>query len=44
MLFAYADRIEVWAKDKYEKVMDQDADAFAALAEDVMGGLEDTDS
>lgn len=44
VLFAYADRIEVWAKDKYEKVMDQDADAFAALAEDVMGGLEDTDS
>ena len=39
VLFAYANRIEVWAKDKYEAVMDEDADDFASLAEDVMGEL-----
>jgi len=43
VLFAYADRIEVWSKDKYEEVMNQDADAFSALAEDVMGDLDDPD-
>lgn len=41
VLFAYADRIELWSKDRYEKIMNQDADAFAALAEEVMGGLDD---
>ena len=40
VLFAYADRIEIWAKDKYEEVMNQDVDAFADLAEEVMGGIE----
>jgi MraZ protein len=43
VLFAYADRIEVWSKNKYEEVMNQDADAFADLAEEVMGGLPDPD-
>jgi len=37
VLFAYADRIEIWSKDRYDSVMDQDADAFAQLAEEVMG-------
>ena len=41
VLFAYADRIEVWAKDRYEAIMDQDVDDFANLAEEVMGGLDD---
>lgn len=41
VLFAYANRIELWAKDKYEAFMEQDSEAFAALAEEVMGGLED---
>lgn len=40
VLFAYADRIELWAKDKYEEVMNNDSDAFAALAEEVMGGID----
>lgn len=40
VLFAYADRIEVWSKDRYEEVMNQDADAFADLAEEVMGDLD----
>lgn len=39
VLFAYANRIEVWAKDKYEEVMDEGMDDFADLAEDVMGQL-----
>ena len=40
VLFAYADRIEVWAKERYDKVMTQDEDEFASLAEDVMGGAD----
>lgn len=40
VLFAYADRIEIWSKDKYEEVMNQDVDAFADLAEEVMGGVD----
>jgi MraZ protein len=40
VLFAYANRIEVWAKDKYQAVMDEDADDFADLAEEVMGELQ----
>ena len=41
VLFAYANRIEVWAKDRYEEVMEEDMDDFASLAEDVMGELDD---
>mgnify|MGYP002414194988 CR=1 FL=1 len=37
VLFAYANRIEVWAKDKYDAVMSDGADEFADLAEEVMG-------
>lgn len=39
VLFAYANRIELWSKERYEEVMNQDADAFADLAEDVMGSM-----
>ena len=38
ILFAYADRIEIWDKAKYEALMSEDMDDFADLAEDVMGG------
>ena len=41
MLFAYADRIEIWSKDRYEEVMSQDAEDFADLAEEVMGRSDD---
>ena len=41
VLFAYADRIEVWAKDKYDMIMAQDSEEFADLAEEVMGDLDD---
>lgn len=37
ILFAYANRIEVWSKKEYEKLMKDDAVDFADLAEDVMG-------
>ena len=40
VLFAYANRIEVWAKDRYEEVMNDDIEGFADLAEDVMGDFE----
>ena len=44
VLFAYADRIEIWSKDRYEAVMNQDPEGFADLAEEVMGGNdEDSD-
>lgn len=39
VLFAYADRIEIWSLTAYRAAMNQDADAFAALAEEVMGSL-----
>jgi MraZ protein len=39
VLFAYADRIEVWSKERYEKEMDAGMDDFADLAEDVMGDI-----
>lgn len=37
VLFAYADRIEMWDKKRYEQMMEEDMDDFADLAEDVMG-------
>jgi len=37
ILFAFSNRIEVWAKDKYEQLMTDEPDDFAALAEEVMG-------
>lgn len=44
VLFAYADRIEIWSKDRYHKVMEQDAEDFASLAEEVMGDLDEPES
>ena len=38
VLFAYANRIEVWSKAKYEEVMEEGMEDFADLAEEVMGG------
>lgn len=39
VLFAYANRIEIWAKDKYEQIMNDGLSDFENLAEDVMGSL-----
>lgn len=37
VLFAYADRIELWDKERYDELMSEEMDDFADLAEDVMG-------
>lgn len=37
VLFAYANRIEVWAREEYDKMMNDDTEDFASLAEEVMG-------
>ena len=42
VLFAYANRIEVWDKAKYDLVMNDGLDDFAQLAEDVMGEIDTT--
>ncbi len=43
VLFAYADRIEIWDRNKYDEVMNEDMDAFSSLAEEVMGDLTSDD-
>lgn len=35
--------VEIWDKDKYERSIDESADDFADLAEEVMGNLNDDD-
>lgn len=35
--------VEIWDKDKYEQSIDESADDFADLAEEVMGNLNDED-
>lgn len=35
--------VEIWDKDKYETSIDESADDFAELAEEVMGNLNDED-
>ncbi|MEM0992984.1 MAG: division/cell wall cluster transcriptional repressor MraZ [Bacteroidota bacterium] len=37
ILFAYDDRVEIWAKDKYDDFLDEDPEQFADLAEEVLG-------
>jgi MraZ protein len=40
VLFAFSNRIEIWSKVAYEKLMSEDSgEDFAALAEQVMGGI-----
>lgn len=41
VLFAYANRIEVWSKARYDEAMSQDEDEFSELAEEVMGNMSD---
>lgn len=40
ILFGYADKIEIWSKEAYEKMMNEEQD-FAKLAEEVMGNPEE---
>ena len=37
VLFAYQDRIEVWAKDEYEDFLSKEPENFATIAEDIFG-------
>lgn len=37
VLFAYQDRIEVWAKDEYELFLNKEPEDFASIAEDIFG-------
>ncbi len=39
ILFAIDDRIEVWAKEKYDNLMDAEPENFSDLAEEVMGEI-----
>ena len=37
VLFAYNDRIEVWDKEAYDTMLDEEPEDFTALAQEVMG-------
>ncbi len=37
ILSAYNDRIEIWAREEYERILDEEPDDFSDLAEDVLG-------
>ena len=39
VLFAYLNKIEVWAKEKYDGLISSEPDDFSRLAEDVMGKI-----
>ena len=43
MLIAYNDRIEIWDKSKYFETIEGNMAAFADLANEVMGDLDDTE-
>jgi MraZ protein len=38
IVFAFGTRIEIWSEEEYNRMMKDDGDGFAKLAEDVMGG------
>lgn len=42
ILFAYGYKIEIWAKDVYQSVMETEPDDFSSLAEEVMGKISPT--
>lgn len=39
VLFAYGQRIEIWAREVYEAMMNNEPEDFSSLAEDVMGKI-----
>ncbi len=43
ILFAYSNKIEIWDKARYESLLTDEPDDFAALAEEVMGKKENKD-
>ena len=44
VLFAFSNRIEVWARDKYESLWTDETADFSSLAEEVMGKQDKSDS
>jgi len=44
VLFAFSNRIEVWARDRYEKLMTDEPEDFSLLAEEVMDKQEKSDN
>jgi len=38
VLSAYRDRIEIWAKEEYERMLSEEPGDFSDLAQDVLGG------
>ncbi|MFO7977896.1 MAG: division/cell wall cluster transcriptional repressor MraZ [Bacteroidales bacterium] len=42
ILFAYGQRIEIWAKEEYVSMMQQEPEDFSSLAEEVMGKANNT--
>ena len=40
VMFAFSNRIEIWAKDAYDQLLTDEPDDFSSLAEDVMGKKE----
>lgn len=39
VLFAYFDKIEIWSRESYESLMNDEPNDFDSLAEEVMGSL-----
>lgn len=37
VIFAYNDRMELWSKEEYDKILDEEPEDFLSLAEEVMG-------
>ena len=44
VLLAYKDQVEIWSKEQYDKMLDNEPEDFAQLAEDVFGGPGSTDN
>ncbi|MCB9080087.1 MAG: division/cell wall cluster transcriptional repressor MraZ [Lewinellaceae bacterium] len=44
VLSAYNDRIEIWSKQRYDELMEEDQSDFADLAEEVLGQLDTGDN
>jgi MraZ protein len=44
VLFAYADRVEVWDRKKYREMMKEEPEDFASLAEKVMGNRQQNEA
>ncbi len=40
ILFAYKDRIELWAKEKYASLIEEEPEDFSSFAQDVIGNIE----